>query len=122
MRSSRTGFDVDRPTPAGVWLAILLAVLPGRGLNAAPAGDWKDQANARIEILRKRDAEAVFIDAEGRPLGHAQVDVRQVGKQFPFGAAMSKRQSTRPFSRPTSTGPFSPMNASGTATSRSAAR
>lgn len=66
-----------------LWLSIAAVNAPAAG------GDWKSEADARIEQLRKRDARIEVVDAGGRPVAGVRVEVRQVRQAFPFGAAMT---------------------------------
>ncbi|GAA0137876.1 hypothetical protein YSY43_47170 [Paenibacillus sp. YSY-4.3] len=51
--------------------------------------DWKAEAIARIEQLRKGDVQILVTDEEGRPIPGANVEVQQTRHGFPFGSAMS---------------------------------
>lgn len=51
--------------------------------------DWKAEANARIEQLRKGDVQILVKDEQGRPVSGANVEVKQTRHGFPFGSAMS---------------------------------
>ena len=59
------------------------------GVAETAAGDWKSEANERIEQLRKGDAEIVVVDGSGSRVAGAKVSVKQVSKAFPFGAAIN---------------------------------
>ncbi|WP_379395431.1 endo-1,4-beta-xylanase [Paenibacillus lentus] len=52
--------------------------------------DWKAEADARIEQLRKGDVQILVTDEQGRPLSGANVEVQQTRNGFPFGSAMSE--------------------------------
>ncbi|AZK46486.1 endo-1,4-beta-xylanase [Paenibacillus lentus] len=51
--------------------------------------DWKAEANARIDQLRKGDVQILVTDTQGRPVSGANVEVQQTRQGFPFGSAMS---------------------------------
>jgi len=51
--------------------------------------DWKVQANARIEQIRKRDVQLLIVDASGNPLPGVSVGVRQTRNHFAFGSAIN---------------------------------
>lgn len=50
---------------------------------------WKTEANARIEQIRKRDAEIKVLDSNGSPVPQAQIAVRQKKHSFGFGSAIN---------------------------------
>ncbi|HPD46943.1 MAG TPA: non-reducing end alpha-L-arabinofuranosidase family hydrolase [Anaerohalosphaeraceae bacterium] len=58
--------------------------------KAVEPADWKDEANARIARLRQRDVHVRVVDEQGKPAVGVQMEIRQVRKAFPFGAAMSR--------------------------------
>lgn len=51
--------------------------------------DWKAQANARIEQIRKRDVRLLIVDAAGNPVPGTSVAVRQTRHSFGFGSAIN---------------------------------
>jgi len=51
--------------------------------------DWKVQANARIEQIRKRDVRLLIVDANGNPVPGVSVDVKQTRNRFAFGSAIN---------------------------------
>lgn len=51
--------------------------------------DWKADANARIEQIRKRDAVISVVDADGAPVAGAAVQVNQTKHKFGFGSAIN---------------------------------
>jgi endo-1,4-beta-xylanase len=53
------------------------------------AYDWKAQANARIEQVRKRDVRLVILDSAGNPVPGTAVAVRQTRNRFAFGSAIN---------------------------------
>lgn len=53
-------------------------------------GDWRDEANERIEQLRKRDVEILVVDALGQGIAGVGVDVEQTRRRFAFGSAISR--------------------------------
>ena len=58
---------------------------PGREANAA----WRAEALARIEKIRKADLEIKVVDADGRPVPGATVEVKMLRQAFPFGSAIA---------------------------------
>ncbi len=68
--------------------ALIVAAVVLVGPSQA-ASDWKTEANARIERLRQRQVRLQVIDQQGKPAVGVAVDIRQVGKAFPFGGALS---------------------------------
>jgi len=74
----------------------LHAAGPPAGVNfylddaaVTPLGDWKAEANARIEQIRKRDARVTVVNSHGCPLRDVQVSARQVRHHFAFGSAIN---------------------------------
>lgn len=51
--------------------------------------DWKAQANARIEQIRKRDVRLLIVDAVGNPVPATSVAVKQTRHRFGFGSAIN---------------------------------
>ena len=51
--------------------------------------DWKVQANARIEQIRKRDVRLQVVDLNGNPLPGVTIDVKQTRNRFAFGSAIN---------------------------------
>jgi endo-1,4-beta-xylanase len=53
----------------------------------APAwGDWKTEADARIENIRKRDVQITVVDAGGYPVSDVNVQIEQIRHRFAFGS------------------------------------
>jgi GH35 family endo-1,4-beta-xylanase len=52
-------------------------------------GDWKSDANARIESIRKRNAEITVIDSNGDPISGVDVLIEQIGHRFAFGTCIN---------------------------------
>ncbi|HOM03454.1 MAG TPA: endo-1,4-beta-xylanase [Acetivibrio sp.] len=50
---------------------------------------WKEEANARIEQIRKRDAKIKIVDSSNKPVSGVSLDVRQVKHDFGFGSAIT---------------------------------
>lgn len=73
-----------RALPAVLALTLLSAPI------AASGDDWKAEANARIEVLRKRDATVAVVDALGRGVPGARLGARQAGHHFAFGTAVTR--------------------------------
>jgi len=53
------------------------------------AATWKEEANARIEQIRKRDAKIRIVDSNNKPVSGVSIDVRQVKHEFGFGSAIT---------------------------------
>jgi endo-1,4-beta-xylanase len=66
-----------------------------RNLEAA-AYNWKEEANSRIEQIRKSDAAIQILDAAGNPIAGVTVQARQVGHNFGFGSAVGNGLSGPP--------------------------
>lgn len=66
---------------------LLTAVL----LSSAWA-DWKSDANARIESIRKRDAQISIIDVNGNSVADVNVQITQVRHRFAFGTCINSSQ------------------------------
>jgi GH35 family endo-1,4-beta-xylanase len=60
--------------------------------------DWKTQANARIEQIRKRDVQLRVSDPSGNPLPGVIVNARQRRHQFAFGSAINGNISNPAYS------------------------
>lgn len=60
------------------------------------ATDWKAEANARIEQIRKRDTEIKVVDGSGNPVPGATVDVKQTKHKFGFGSAINTTVLSNP--------------------------
>jgi GH35 family endo-1,4-beta-xylanase len=69
-----------RAVPLGLVCAVLL-------LGTVWA-DWKSDANARIEQIRKRDAKITVVDPAGNPISGVTVNVQQLKHKFGFGSAI----------------------------------
>lgn len=63
-------------------LAVSLLLTP---VGIAAEDDWKAEANARIEAIRKRDASIVFVDEFGTPIPDAAISAGQTRHHFAFG-------------------------------------
>lgn len=51
--------------------------------------DWKTQANARIEQIRKRDVRLQIVDSTGKVVSGTGIQVRQTRNRFAFGSAIN---------------------------------
>ncbi|MFZ5987276.1 MAG: endo-1,4-beta-xylanase [Bacillota bacterium] len=51
---------------------------------------WKEEANARIEQIRKRDAQIKVVDTNNNPVSGVTVDVKQKKHHFAFGSALNR--------------------------------
>ena len=68
-------------------IAMLIAVSTAFASN--PAESWKDQANEQIAGLRQSEVQLQVVDEHGKPAKGIKIEIRQIRKAFPFGAAMS---------------------------------
>ncbi len=66
---------------------------PGREVGAT----WRQQAQDRIDELRKADLEITVVDADGNPVDGADVDVTMQNHEFGFGSAFSVSYYTGDF-------------------------
>jgi len=56
----------------------------------AQDASWKAEANARIDLLRKRELRFQVTDHSGVPIPNVSINLQQTRKAFPFGSAMGK--------------------------------
>ena len=49
---------------------------------------WRAETDARIKEIRQRDVQIRVVDAQGRSVPGAQVELKQTRQAFPFGSAM----------------------------------
>jgi len=70
--------------------AVLL-LFTASAASFAGAEDWKDAANARIESIRKRDAEIAVVDGLGRGILGTWIGVRQTRHRFAFGTCVNRQ-------------------------------
>ena len=52
-------------------------------------GNWADDANNRIEQMRKRNAQITVIDMNGHPVQDINVQITQVTHSFAFGSCFN---------------------------------
>ncbi len=78
--------DRQRLQVATMILAVCLACLPAA---AGPQDAWVDEANARIEAIRKRDVAVLVVDGSGTPVPGAAVSAAQTGHRFAFGSVVN---------------------------------
>ncbi len=55
-------------------------------------GDWESDANARIESIRKRNAEITVVDSYGAPAPGINVEIEQIKHRFAFGTCIRNSQ------------------------------
>ena len=60
-------------------------------VNVVEAGDWKEEANARIEQIRKRDAHITVVNPSGHPISNVNVQIQQTKHRFAFGSCINYR-------------------------------
>ncbi|MGA2916265.1 MAG: endo-1,4-beta-xylanase [Sedimentisphaerales bacterium] len=58
-------------------------------LVSSSYADWKTDANARIEQIRKRNAEITVLGSNGQPVSDVNVQIVQVGHRFKFGTCLN---------------------------------
>jgi endo-1,4-beta-xylanase len=75
-----------RSIPAFVSILIVIGTM---GTPRA-AADWKADANARIEQIRRREVRVQVVNSQGQAVPDARIEVRQIRRAFPFGAAMGR--------------------------------
>ena len=71
-------------------IAILILYL----FSPAPTvkGDWVSEANARIEQIRKRNAQIKVVDSNGYPVSNVYVQIKQKRHLFAFGSCLTYGQ------------------------------
>ncbi len=52
-------------------------------------GDWESEANARIESIRKRDAQITVLGLGGVPIDGVSVEIDQIKHRFGFGTCLA---------------------------------
>ncbi len=52
-------------------------------------GDWLNDANARIEQIRKRNVQITVVDSYGKPLNNVYIQINQVNHRFAFGSCLA---------------------------------
>jgi GH35 family endo-1,4-beta-xylanase len=82
--SHRTHNRVVFTVISGAFLALCLFL----GGSTAK-GDWKSDANARIEQNRKRNAQITVVDMNGQPVHDINVQIEQVSHSFAFGSCFN---------------------------------
>jgi GH35 family endo-1,4-beta-xylanase len=73
---------------------VLLLLVPAAA--ASRADDWKTEANARIEAIRKRDAVVTVVDELGRGIPGARLGARQASHLFAFGSCVTRNLTYDP--------------------------
>ena len=53
------------------------------------ANDWENQANERIEQLRKTDVELELLDENGAALSNLSINAQQIRSEFAFGSTLN---------------------------------
>jgi GH35 family endo-1,4-beta-xylanase len=59
-------------------------------------GDWRLEANDRIEQIRKRDAQLTVLSPVGQPVSGIDVQIRQTKHKFAFGSCINYRVLSNP--------------------------
>jgi endo-1,4-beta-xylanase len=65
-------------------------------VEVAEAGDWKADANDRIEKIRKQTATILVLDPLGNPVENVGVQIEQLRHSFAFGSCLNYRILTDP--------------------------
>lgn len=60
-------------------------------VNVAEEGEWRTQANERIEQIRKRDARITVVNPSGYPISDVNVQIQQTKRRFAFGSCINYR-------------------------------
>jgi GH35 family endo-1,4-beta-xylanase len=58
--------------------------------SQAQDASWRTEADARIKELRQRQAQVRVVDEQGKAQAGVTIEVRQIRKAFPFGAAIGR--------------------------------
>jgi GH35 family endo-1,4-beta-xylanase len=72
-------------------LLAVLAVLVGMNIPATAFGGWREDADARIEEIRKGDFTVTVVDGAGKPVARAKFEARLKHHAFLFGTAINHR-------------------------------
>jgi GH35 family endo-1,4-beta-xylanase len=67
---------------------LLFLAIPLLFSASAVQGDWKSDANARIELNRKRNTQITVVDSNGQPVPGLKAKIEQVRHRFGFGTAI----------------------------------
>jgi GH35 family endo-1,4-beta-xylanase len=57
--------------------------------EAVVKGDWRTDANSRIEQIRKRNAQITVHDSSGQPISDVNVQIDQIKHRFAFGTCIN---------------------------------
>jgi len=74
---------------ASLVFAVCLALSPCYG-------DWETEANDRIELIRKRDAQITVLGLGGVPVPDVDVQIEQIKHRFGFGTCLAYGKITNP--------------------------
>ncbi|MFA5293609.1 MAG: endo-1,4-beta-xylanase [Phycisphaerae bacterium] len=58
-------------------------------ISSIAFGDWKSDANTRIENIRKRNLEISVVNSLGQPVGGITVQIKQIKHRFAFGTCIA---------------------------------
>jgi len=58
-------------------------------VNVVDAGDWKQEANTRIEQIRKRNTRITIVNPSGQPISDVNVQIQQTKHRFAFGSCIN---------------------------------
>jgi GH35 family endo-1,4-beta-xylanase len=84
-REGREHFwSLNTKSTVTTWLVLYLVI------SAVPVkADWKSDANARIESIRKRNAQITVVDSNSDPIPSVSVQIQQTKHRFGFGTCLS---------------------------------
>jgi hypothetical protein len=85
------GYLMKSSTKAGFYTPLILTLVTLYLSFSATAakGDWKSDANARIEQIRKTTAEITVLDSGGNPINDVNVQIAQTDHRFAFGTCIA---------------------------------
>ena len=101
MTAAGPGTAARRALTAPLSLVVALMLVPGLvsaepQAGGGPLGDWKTEANSRIEQIRKRDVEIVVADRYGHPVPVAGIQASQRKHDFAFGSCINTNALSNP--------------------------
>lgn len=88
-RGEREASREDRGSRVFRGLAAIVVLTTAAPAGSAGSDDWRSEADARIETMRKRDVEIVVADRNGAPVAGAAVTANQTRHHFAFGSCIN---------------------------------
>jgi len=70
------------------WISVVLVGGLCASASWGQEASWRAEADARIKEIRQRQVQVRVVDEQGKPAAGVSVEVRQIRKAFPFGAAV----------------------------------